>query len=178
MRKIWLLLGIALLGAALTLGVACGDDDEDGGDGGDQPTATQPAGEEPTEPAGEATEPADGEPTSAPGAFTTVVATENTELGTILTTFDGYTVYTFDNDEAGVSNCDATCAGTWPPLPVAGDATAGAGVSGTMGTITRDDGSTQVTYNDQPLYMYSGDPSPGDANGDGFGGLWHVVTIE
>jgi predicted lipoprotein with Yx(FWY)xxD motif len=173
MKKIWILLGIALLGAVLALGVACSDDDEDSD--GDSPTATAemadetPMDDEPTAPAdGQPTEPSDGEPSG----FSTLVVTDG-----ILTTFDGYTVYTFDNDEAGVSNCDATCAGTWPPLPVAGEATGGEGVTGTVSTITRDDGSTQVTYDDQPLYMYSGDASPGDTNGDGLLGVWHVVTI-
>jgi predicted lipoprotein with Yx(FWY)xxD motif len=50
-------------------------------------------------------------------------------------------------------------------------------VTGQLGTLTRDDGSKQVTYDGKPLYMYSSDASPGDTNGDGFGGLWHVVKL-
>ena len=175
MRKIWLLAGVALLGAALAIGaIACGDDDDDGGDG---PAATQPAGETPqaTEPSEVPTSPG-GEPTSAPGAFTTVVASEN-PLGTILTTFDGYTLYTFDSDTAGVPTCTGDCANTWQPLVIPGAPTAGEGVSGTLDLVARDDGSMQVTLDGKPLYLYSGDPAVGDTNGDGFGGVWHVVTL-
>lgn len=170
MRRIWLLLGVGLVAGAISLGAMACSDDDDGGDG-DSPTATAemldetPIADE--TPAGDET-PVDGEPSG----FSTLVVTDG-----VLTTFDGYTVYTFDNDESGVSNCDATCAGTWPPLPVAGEATGGEGVTGTVSTITRDDGSTQVTYDDQPLYLFSGDATPGETNGDGVGGIWHVVTI-
>jgi predicted lipoprotein with Yx(FWY)xxD motif len=162
--------------------MAC-DDDEDNGDGEDTPAAEETdSGEgDATEPASE-TEPAGSETPGAsngdPGAFTTVVATENPELGTILTTFDGFTVYTFDNDSGGTSSCTGDCASTWPPLPASGEPTAGEGVSGAMGTIQRDDGSMQVTYDGQPLYMYASDAAPGDTNGDGVGGIWHVVTLE
>ncbi len=177
MRKIWLFLGVALLGALLALGaVACGSDDNND----NNPTATQsletPISTEGTTP--QATEPADGEPTSPPSAFTTVIASENADLGTILTTFDGYTLYTFDNDTGGVSTCTDACASLWPPLVIPGTPTAGEGVSGTLDVVARDDGTTQVTYDGKPLYMYSGDPSPGDTNGDGFaGGIWHAVRL-
>jgi predicted lipoprotein with Yx(FWY)xxD motif len=166
--------------------VACGDDDDNGDNGGDTPApaATTPAGGETpmTTPAGgetPMTTPAAGEtPGGQPGGFSTLVATDDPESGTILTTFDGYTVYTFDNDTAGTSTCTADCASTWPPLPVAGEATGGEGVPGEVSTISRDDGLTQVTYDGKPLYMYSGDPSPGDTNGDGIGGVWHIVSLD
>jgi predicted lipoprotein with Yx(FWY)xxD motif len=61
---------------------------------------------------------------------------------------------------------------------VAGPATAGAGVTGKLGTIKRSDGSTQATYNGHPLYTYVGDSAPGQAKGNGLnlsGGLWHEV---
>jgi predicted lipoprotein with Yx(FWY)xxD motif len=53
------------------------------------------------------------------------------------------------------------------------------GLSGQLGTATRPDGTTQLTYNDKPLYTFVQDTKPGDATGDGFtdlGGTWHVVT--
>jgi predicted lipoprotein with Yx(FWY)xxD motif len=82
----------------------------------------------------------------------------------------GLTLYQFASDTAGSgkSACTAGCATTWPPMTVASGTTpsAGAGVSGTLGTITRDDGTTQVTYNGRPLYHYSGDSAPGDTNGN------------
>jgi len=163
-----MLLGIALLAGVLAIGAVACDDDEDDGDGNGEPTATEAAD------GGEPTEPADGgEPTEAgaSGDFTTLVVTDG-----IVTTFDGYTVYTFDDDEAGISNCIEACAQTWPPLPASGEPTGGEGVAVTLATIDRPDGTTQVSYNDQPLYLYSGDANPGDQNGDGLNGVWHVVT--
>jgi predicted lipoprotein with Yx(FWY)xxD motif len=77
------------------------------------------------------------------------------------------TVYTFTQDvkDSGKSNCTGGCATTWPPLTVTGTPTAGTGVTGKLATITRDDGSTQVTYNGLPLYFFSGDTAPGDGKG-------------
>jgi predicted lipoprotein with Yx(FWY)xxD motif len=169
------LLMLAVVAALSIFAVACGDDDDDDdGDGG----ASTPAA---TEPAPEATEPSDeptqgAEPTEpAAGGSATIIAREAGELGTILTTSDGFTLYTFDNDTpgSGASACDAACAANWPPFPVA-DPTA-SGADGELGSITRDDGSPQSTYNGMPLYMFSGDASPGDTNGDGVAGVWHVA---
>ena len=61
-----------------------------------------------------------------------------------------------------------------------GPATAGAGVTGKLGTIKRSDGSTQATFNGHPLYTYVGDTAPGQAKGNGInlsGGVWHEVTV-
>jgi predicted lipoprotein with Yx(FWY)xxD motif len=63
---------------------------------------------------------------------------------------------------------------------VTGAPSAGPGVTGTLGTITRTDGTTQATYDGHPLYTYVGDSSPGQANGNNLnlnGGLWHEVPI-
>lgn len=172
-----LLLIVAALGiAAFAFGaIGCSSSNDNKNDKTPQTTstteATQPSGS--TTPNGTTT----GQTPDTSGAFTTLKVTENATLGAILTTFDGYTVYTFDSDTAGTSACTGDCANTWPPLPSAGEPTGGAGVTGELGTITRDDGATQVTYDGKPLYMYSSDPSPGDTNGDGFGGLWHVVKL-
>jgi predicted lipoprotein with Yx(FWY)xxD motif len=80
------------------------------------------------------------------------------------------TVYTFDKDVAGsgVSNCTGGCLTNWPALTVAAGQTptGGAGVTGTLGTITRaDNGAIQVTYNGLPLYFFLNDKAPGDTNG-------------
>jgi predicted lipoprotein with Yx(FWY)xxD motif len=82
----------------------------------------------------------------------------------------GFTLYQFASDTAGSgkSACTGSCATKWPPLTVAAGTTpsAGAGASGTLGTIKRDDGTTQVTYNGSPVYHYSGDSASGDTNGN------------
>ncbi len=87
---------------------------------------------------------------------------------------DGNTLYVFDDDEDGVSNCIDECTNSWLPFTVDGDPEAGDGV-GTVATITRDDGTTQVTHNGQPLYYYSEDSGVGDQSGDGKNGAWHMV---
>lgn len=102
-------------------------------------------------------------------AGATVEATAVGSLGTVLVAANGFTVYTFTRDVkgSGTSACTGSCATTWPPLTVVAGATptAGAGANGTLGTIIRDDGTLQVTYNGLPLYLFSGDTAPGDANG-------------
>lgn len=102
-----------------------------------------------------------------------------TAAGSALAGEDGKTLYVFDNDTTpGTSACTGDCATNWPPFTVdeGEQATAGEGVAGEIGTITRDDGSTQVTYNDKPLYYFSGDSAAGDSNGDGVGGIWHIAA--
>lgn len=108
-------------------------------------------------------------PTAAAGA--TVEAKTVGTIGMALVAgSNGMTVYTFTKDvkASGTSACSAGCLTTWPALTVAAGTTptAGAGVTGKLGTITRaDDGTLQVTYNGLPLYFFSHDSAPGDANG-------------
>ena len=96
---------------------------------------------------------------------------------TVLTNAKGLTVYWFAPDTSTTSKCSGTCATFWPP--VMGPVTAGTGVTGKLGTITRSDGSVQATYNGHPLYTFKGDTAPGQNKGNGLniqGGLWHEVT--
>jgi predicted lipoprotein with Yx(FWY)xxD motif len=101
-----------------------------------------------------------------------------TSLGSVLTGTDGKTLYLFTKDSAGTSACTGDCATNWPPLtvPSGQSATVGDGVTGTLGTITRDDGSTQVTIADHPLYYYAPDKAAGDTNGQGKNDVWFAVT--
>ena len=106
-------------------------------------------------------------------------ALKTTTIGgvAVLTNARGFTLYWFVPDTSTTSNCNGSCATFWPP--VKGPATAGTGVTGTLGTITRADGSTQATYDGHPLYTYKGDTAPGQDKGNGLnisGGLWHDVT--
>ena len=97
---------------------------------------------------------------------------------TVLTDAQGRTLYWFAPDTRTTSACYGTCAQYWPP--VAGPDHAGAGVTGTLGTITRTGGSLQETYDGHPLYTYVGDTGPGQAHGNNVtlnGGLWHEVVV-
>jgi predicted lipoprotein with Yx(FWY)xxD motif len=108
----------------------------------------------------------------------TVVNVGQTSLGSVLTGADGKTLYLFTKDSDGKSACGASCVGNWPPLTVAAGAapSAGSGVTGALSTITRDDGSMQVTINGHPLYHYAADKAAGDTNGQGVKDIWFAVT--
>jgi len=96
----------------------------------------------------------------------------------LLTNASGLTLYWFAPDSTTKSVCYGSCAAYWPP--VTGTPTAGPGVTGTLGTITRTDGTRQATYDGHPLYTYIGDSAPGTASGNNInlnGGLWHDVPI-
>ncbi len=96
----------------------------------------------------------------------------------LLTNSRGLTVYWFAPDTSTKSACYGSCAAYWPP--VTGTPSAGPGVTGTLGTITRTDGTKQATYDGHPLYTYVADSAPGSASGNNInlnGGLWHDVPI-
>ena len=96
----------------------------------------------------------------------------------VLVDSQGMTLYWFAIDTPTKSNCSGQCATYWPV--VTGPLTAGSGVTGTLGTITRSDGTKQATYLGHPLYTYVGDKSPGQATGNGknlSGGLWWEMTV-
>ena len=128
------------------------------------PVSAAPASEAPASAAASA-------PASAPAeGAATVEAKPVGSAGTVLVDGDdGMTVYIFTKDvkDSGKSACTVGCIDTWPPLTVAAGATptGGTGVTGKLGTITRDDGTLQVTYNGLPLYYFKNDKAPGDANG-------------
>jgi predicted lipoprotein with Yx(FWY)xxD motif len=110
--------------------------------------------------------PASASAATASGA--TVDAKPVGSIGTVLVAgSNGMTLYTFTKDtkDSGKSVCNGDCAVTWPPLTASGNPTAGTGVTGKLATITRDDGSIQVSYNGLPLYFFKNDKAPGDANG-------------
>jgi predicted lipoprotein with Yx(FWY)xxD motif len=114
----------------------------------------------------------------------TVNVSESADYGSILVDGNGMSLYVFmaDTQNGGTSACgdDDGCAAEWPALVSDGDPVAGEGVDASLlGTITRDDGTTQVTYNGWPLYLFEEDAAAGDTNGQGideFGGLWYLVS--
>jgi len=83
---------------------------------------------------------------------------------------DGRTLYKFDNDTDGVSNCNDVCANTWPPLY----ADTGAANFDRLSVISRSDNTMQWAHEGRPLYLYSGDSVAGDVNGDSLEG-WTAV---
>jgi len=114
--------------------------------------------------------------TTTPATGPVVLAQSVGTMGTILVAAaNNHTVYTFDSDTPGVSKCTGGCASTWPPVSIASGTTptGGPGVTGQLGTITRADGSLQVTYKGMPLYFFHSDANPGDTKGNYTG--WSLV---
>jgi len=99
------------------------------------------------------------------------------DFGTVLTGPNGMTLYTHAGDTATSSTCTGACATTWPPLETKGQPKAGTGVTGQLGTVTRPDGTTQVTYGGLPLYYWQGDTKVGDATGNGVEGF-SIATVK
>jgi predicted lipoprotein with Yx(FWY)xxD motif len=121
---------------------------------------------------------ADAAPSAMPGAAGTTITTGTAEpYGAVLTDGTGMTLYVFFEDSGGRSMCYDACAENWPPLLTTGEPSGeGRADDGLVGALQRDDGSLQVTYDGQPLYLYSGDSEPGDVNGFGSGNVWYPVT--
>jgi|SRR5579884_1727846 len=120
-----------------------------------------------------------GSPAASPVAspsITTVGLGHAAGLPAFLTNNRGMTLYVFDKDTPGKSACTGACATIWPPLYAVKPFVLPPGVAGTLGTITRPDGTMQLTYNGKPLYLYSKDTKPGDTKGNGIAGLWHVAA--
>jgi predicted lipoprotein with Yx(FWY)xxD motif len=122
-------------------------------------------------------------PIATPTSPASVNVGQNSTLGSFLVNSSGWTLYVFTKDTPGmsgaaaVSACTGSCTSVWPPLLTNGAPAAGMGVTASMlGTLTRSDGSVQVTYNGWPLYTYSKDMAAGDTNGQGFKSLWYAVT--
>jgi predicted lipoprotein with Yx(FWY)xxD motif len=96
-----------------------------------------------------------------------------TSKGKVLVDAKGMTLYTLDRDTApNKSTCNGQCATNWPPLAVAVDAKD----TGDWTVVTRDDGNKQWAYKGKPLYFWKDDKKPGDVEGDGRNGVWHVAA--
>jgi predicted lipoprotein with Yx(FWY)xxD motif len=149
-----------LAGALVVAGAACGDDDSD------QTTADQ------SDQSGQS------EGTTATSEGTNaeaVVKTSDSDLGEILTTADGMTVYGFTTDTNGESSCVEGCAAAWPPVTVQSEELP-AGMDADVFSVTeRPDGTYQLKAGDWPLYTFMGDTAAGQTNGQGTGGTWFVV---
>ncbi|MEV6372027.1 COG4315 family predicted lipoprotein [Micromonospora musae] len=160
-------------------------------------TACAPAGYEPANPA--AAEPvavAAAEPSvsaepdasaEAPAADAPPADVELTEklvgktvpkMGKVVTDEKGWVLYRFDNDSADPpsSNCVDKCAAVWPPALTDGDPQLSGVAADDVGTITRQDGTRQLTLAGWPVYRYIGDKKPGQWKGQGVGGTWFVVA--
>jgi predicted lipoprotein with Yx(FWY)xxD motif len=117
---------------------------------------------------------------SGSSASSTVITTKTSSGGSFLTNSAGRAIYLFMADSSGKSTCDGACAAAWPPVIATGQPTATGGAQASdLSTITRSDGTKQVTYDGHPLYYFQGDTGPGTDKGqglNGFGALWYLVA--
>jgi predicted lipoprotein with Yx(FWY)xxD motif len=159
MRSLWSAAGVAAIALSLA---ACGSSSSSSS----------------STPAAPASTPAAVGPSSSAVASANTVLSRTISGTPVLTNSQGRTLYWFAPDTSTTSKCNGQCATYWPP--VVGPVTAGPGVTGTLGTITRSNGTIQATYDGHPLYTYVGDQAPGQDKGNGLnlsGGLWHDVTV-
>ena len=119
-------------------------------------------------------------PTGSGVSATTLKLASTTlpKVGAVLIGPTGMTLYYFTTDSSGSTGCTGQCAVVWPPLvvPTGSTPTLPSGAAGTLATIKRPDGTTQVTYKGHPLYYYQGDTAPGQDKGQGVDGTWFVLT--
>ena len=117
---------------------------------------------------------------TTPNGHPAAVGVANTGLGNVLVDRQGRTLYLFGRDTGNTSACMSSCATNWPPLHVGRNPAIGSGAKAAdVGTTSRPDGMSQLTYNGHPLYTFVNDKKPGDTNGEGvkaFGGSWFAVS--
>ena len=140
-------------------------------------TTAKPSATSTTKPATSTTKPATTISSSTSSA--TAIDVGTTSLGKVLVDSEGRTLYLYKKDTKGgtTSACDATCAAVWPPVEATTTPKAGTGVDATkISTITRADGTKQVTYNGMPLYRHAADTKSGDVTGEKVESEWYVVN--
>lgn len=128
---------------------------------------------------GDDVEPAADEGSEAQADVAATVEVATSDLGEILIDSEGNTLYMFvpDEEAGGEPTCYDECATAWPALEASGELTAGEEVDqDLLGSVERTDGAEQVTYNDLPLYHFSGDEAAGDTNGQGINDVWWVLA--
>ena len=171
---------LALIG--LVLLAACGSNTSTGSTAAPSATSNTSAGSTPTSSGGKygngygngSTTPT---VSSSGPLIQTATATVKGTSETILTNAQGMTLYYRTTDMPPTMVCSGGCASVWPPLLVSGSNTPTSTTSlpGKL-SVQADANGTQVEYNGHPLYNFSGDTAPGQTTGEGFGGIWHVVT--
>jgi predicted lipoprotein with Yx(FWY)xxD motif len=165
---------LAVLGISALLAAGCGSSKSS--------SASKASNASPAQPSETTASATTSTASTTPSAGTSMVVTVKhaSKLGTILAAGSKkLTVYMFEGDKSGASNCSGACASVWPPVTTSGAPTvAGAASSADLGTVTRADGTTQVTYKGHPLYFFAKDKDAGDAYGQGvhgFGSDWYVL---
>jgi predicted lipoprotein with Yx(FWY)xxD motif len=128
-------------------------------------------------------------PLGSTGPDETVLATSMNDSVSLFADAS-FPVYTLNTDHGHTSACQGQCAIYWPPVLTSGQPESGPNIPPhAIGTIVRPDGSRQVTYNGQPLYLFAGDvywpgipgiPGSASINGAGLTSQWgtfNTITL-
>ena len=134
------------------------------------PTATAPA-------TGNANDEADPPKVDDDLLTTSLTGSRVKRMGKVVEDQDGFVLYRFDDDEESKSRCDGDCAKVWPPALTGDGKPTLKGVDRKLvGTVTRTDGTEQLTLKGWPLYRYAGDRKPGQWLGQNVGEKWFVIN--
>jgi len=156
MKRLGSVIGVVVLGLAGLTACGGGDDSGSGSGSGTAPSTSQAA-----------------------GGGAKLATADVAGLGKVVVDGNGRTVYVFDKDTSGKSNCEGDCLAKWPAV-AAGDGTPQLdGIDASVvGTVTRSDGSKQLTLDGLPIYLFASDAKAGDAKGQAVGGIWWVVGAD
>jgi predicted lipoprotein with Yx(FWY)xxD motif len=116
---------------------------------------------------------------SVAAAHGTLVTTADSQFGDVLFDDTGQAIYLFDKEQTTQPECYDECADAWPPVLTESAPVPALGArADELGTTTRTDGTTQVTYAGHPLYYYAHEGKNQVLCHDvrEFGGLWLAVT--
>jgi predicted lipoprotein with Yx(FWY)xxD motif len=153
---------VTVIAACALLFAACGGGDDEPEAGGGQDEAQT-------------------ETTQAQEEAAATIEVASASMGDIVVDSEGNTLYMFvpDQEKNGKPTCYEDCAEAWPALEAQGELVAGDGLDQSLlESVERTDGTSQVAYNDLPLYYFSGDEAAGDTNGQGLMDVWYVVSPE
>jgi predicted lipoprotein with Yx(FWY)xxD motif len=158
MKRLGSVIGVAALGLTGAAGLAaCGGSDDSSASSGSSssPSASQAGG----------------------GAK--LATADVAGFGKVVVDGNRRTVYVFDKDTSGKSNCEGDCLAKWPAV-TAGDGTPQLdGIDASLvSTVTRSDGTKQLAINGLPLYLFKSDSQAGEAKGQAVGGIWWVVGAD
>jgi predicted lipoprotein with Yx(FWY)xxD motif len=145
--------------------------------GGSQPAAGAASTSTTTAAPPPSSQPSTAPATTSAAGPTMTLTTGTGSYGVWLADQTGRTLYIRTSDSGTTSSCYGACATAWPPLLTTGAvAASGAAVAGDLGTTTRTDGTTQVTYAGHPLYYFAEETSPGQVKGLGAQGVWLLLA--
>ncbi|GIG86862.1 COG4315 family predicted lipoprotein [Plantactinospora endophytica] len=175
--------GVVVAGVALAAMTACAPAGTTPNNAAGNPQNAgnaQPAANAAADPTAEPSAPAAPKPVEVADVDVTagLVGKRVPRMGQVVTDDKGFVLYRFDRDSAKppTTTCAGECARVWPPALTNSTPDLKGVAADKVGTVTRPDGTRQITIGGWPVYRYIGDKKAGQWKGQGVGGTWFVVT--